>query len=146
MRVTSSETRFPKPTSENWKAIGLVVVLVCSASGGVLFAIATPSTNIPVGIARTGGISMSPTYGETGVAVYGPGSFEQGDVIVYHDASADKYIMHRIVGQTEQGFVTQGDAYTQTDQSLGRPYVTPENRVGEVYLVVDSKGIHLPAF
>lgn len=127
-----------------WLLVALVVVAATAGAGVAAF---TPSTDVPVGIAQVGGISMTPTFGPSGVAVYADaGGVGSGDVVMFFDESSERYIMHRVVETTSQGLVTQGDAYTATDQSLGRSYVTDENRVGEVFVVVDSKGVHFPAF
>ena len=132
------------------RAVALVALLVvAAAAGGLWIAAATPSTEIPVGIASAGGMSMSPTFGagDSGLALYAPGTLEPGDVVVFYEAeNTQTYTMHRVVEETDRGFVTQGDALGLTDQSMGRSYVTEETRVGEVYFVLDSKGVHFPAW
>lgn len=130
--------------------IALVAVLaVTAATGGLWIAAATPSTDIPVGIASAEGVSMSPTFGagDNGIAFYAPGELQPGDVVIFYEAkNTQSYTMHRVVEETDRGFVTKGDAFSVTDQSMGRSYVTPETRVGKVYVVVDSKGVHFPAW
>lgn len=143
----STTTRTPSTfVRENWRLVAVAVLLVATATATITVVATTPSTDVPVGIVESSGISMSPTFGTHGIALYVDGELEQGDVVVFYDRSSDRYMMHRIVGETEQGFETQGDAYESTDQSLGRSYVTSETRVGEVWLRVDAKGVHLPAF
>lgn len=131
---------------EDPRAVLLALLVVASAIAGVGLATATPSTEIPVGIAASSGISMTPTYGTSGLALYADvGELEEDDVVIFEDRSSGRYMMHRVVGATEEGVVTQGDAYTSTDQELGRSYVTEDTRVGEVLVVVDETGVHLPS-
>jgi signal peptidase len=149
MRV---ETRISASDSESssfnkWR-VGVVAFVFVSAVGvGLGFAALTPSMEIPVDIASAEGMSMSPTFGagDSGIAFYAPGKLESGDVVIFYEAeNTHAFTMHRVVEETDRGFVTQGDALAATDQSMGRSYVTSETRVGEVYVVVDSKGVHLP--
>jgi len=151
MRV---ETRISASDSESssfnkWR-VGVVAFVFVSAVGvGLGFAALTPSTEILVGIASAEGMSMSPTFGagESGIAFYAPGELQPGDVVIFYEAkNTHSYTMHRVVEETDRGFVTKGDALSTTDQSMGRSYVTENTRVGEVYVVVDSKGIHAPAW
>jgi signal peptidase len=90
---------------------------------------------------------MSPTFGagDNGIAFYAPGELQPGDVVIFYEAeNTHTFTMHRVIEETDRGFVTQGDALAATYQSMGRSYVTSETRVGEVYVVVDSKGVYLP--
>lgn len=136
-RATGPNTR--------WKQYFVASLFVLALVFGVSIVAFTPSTAIPVGVVETGGISMTPTYGTSGIAVYGPGDLDRSDVVIFYEAkNTQEFTMHRVVGETDRGFVTKGDALGMTDQSMGRSYVTPETRVGEVYLVVDSEGVHLP--
>jgi len=150
MRVeTGISTNDSESGSFNKWRVGLVAFVFVSAVGaGLGFAALTPSTEIPVGVVDSAGISMTPTYGTDNLAVYADvGQIESGDVVIFRDdASTGEYIMHRVVGENEQGYVTKGGAFGATDQSMGRSYVTENTRVGEVYVVVDSKGIHVPAW
>jgi len=58
----------------------------------------------------------------------------EGDVIVYKGVTsngANILIVHRVVGETSDGFITQGDNELQTDQSGIQDYITDENLVGK---------------
>lgn len=58
---------------------------------------------------------------------------EIGDVIVYQGVTSngqDVLIVHRVVGEDANGFITQGDNETQTDQAGIQDYITDENLVG----------------
>jgi len=109
-----------------------VSVLAVSA---FLLALATPSLALPVGTATTNGTSMG--HSEMHVLVYAdapPASVDVGDAVIYR--ADDRYIHHRVVAETDAGYVTKGDAVGVTDQSVGYPYVTRENLVGVVVLSV----------
>ena len=79
--------------------------------------------------------SMEPTI-ETGdgfvavpTAVAGP--VEEGDVVVFEaeQIQGGGLTTHRIVGETEQGFITRGDNNPFTDQDSGEPPVKREQIV-----------------
>ncbi len=59
-----------------------------------------------------------------------------GDVIVFHpDKLGRELIVHRVVGETPEGFITKGDATTLTDQERGEPPVTLKRTVGKVVVI-----------
>lgn len=98
-------------------------------------ALATPYLALPVGTATTNGTSMGAdgmhvlVYADpvlTGVAV--------GDAVIYR--GDDRFVHHRIVDETDRGYITKGDAVPRTDQSLGAPPVTRRDIVGVVLLDV----------
>ncbi len=90
------------------------------------FAFATVSTG-----------SMSPAI-EIGdmIVIKSCGSYSEGDVITYYDASSDAYITHRITGEQDGGFTTKGD-YNNTEDS---GVVAYEDIVGKVVLVLGGAG------
>lgn len=118
-----------------------VVVLVCFLLVGTLGQIAP--------ISYVNSASMSPTLatGDGFVAV--PTSVadrpEPGDVIVYRSETieAGGLVTHRIVGETEDGFVTRGDANPVTDQQAGEPPVSRDRIVAHA-LAVDGRVVALP--
>jgi len=79
--------------------------------------------------------SMAPTLnpGDGFVAVPPAvaGAVETGDVVTFRaeEIQGGGLTTHRIVGETEQGFVTRGDANPFTDQDGGEPPVRPEEIV-----------------
>ncbi|MFC6907236.1 signal peptidase I [Halalkalicoccus tibetensis] len=83
---------------------------------------------IGLGFVETG--SMEPTIdaGDGFVAVPGllSGEVEEGDVIVFEatNVQGGEVTTHRIVGETDHGYITQGDANPFSDQSQGEPPVT----------------------
>ncbi|QWB95561.1 S26 family signal peptidase [Mycoplasmatota bacterium] len=57
-----------------------------------------------------------------------------GDVIVYQGQTSNGskiLIVHRVVDQVNEGFITQGDNESQTDQSGIQDYITADNLVGK---------------
>lgn len=82
--------------------------------------------------------SMSPAI-KTGsiVAVKPTLSYNIGDVITFKKGQGEKNILtHRIIDQTEQGFITQGDANNVTDASL----VKEEDVIGKVLFSIPYVG------
>ncbi len=57
-----------------------------------------------------------------------------GDVVVYQGVAgngADILIVHRVIDETSEGFVTQGDNEAYADQEGIQDYITSENLVGK---------------
>lgn len=108
-------------------AAGVLVGLV------FLVTLATPYVSLPVGTATAVGTSMG---AETmHVLVYVDpvlAGVDVGDAVVYR--ADGEYVHHRIVGETEQGYLTKGDAVPWTDQARGAPYVTERDLVGVVVI------------
>ncbi|ELY68754.1 signal peptidase I [Natrinema versiforme] len=120
-------------------AIALVVVLLLV--GQLL------GQPILLGYVATG--SMEPTMdaGDGFVAIpsIAAGDVEEGDVVVFqarelHDGGLTT---HRVVGETEEGYVTKGDANPFTDQDGGEPHVTEGQIVAEV-LQVNGNVVTVP--
>ena len=93
--------------------------------------------------------SMEPTIeaGDGFVAIPAPiaGPVEQGDVIVFDAQEIDggEYTTHRVVGETESGYVTRGDANVVTDQDGGEPPVT-DGQVAAKALQVNGEVVTIP--
>ncbi len=115
------------------RGLGLVLVLA------VLLLVVGQLLGQPIllGYVATG--SMEPTIdtGDGFVAIPSlvAGDVEEGDVVVYqartlHDGGLTT---HRVVGETEEGYVTKGDANPFTDQDGGEPHVTEGQIVAEVW-------------
>lgn len=94
---------------------------------------------ILLGFVETG--SMSPTLeaGDGFVAV--PSVLtdepEVGDVVVFgaEEVQGGGLTTHRVVGETEDGYITKGDANPFTDQDGGEPPVTEDRIVADVLQV-----------
>ncbi|MFB6137603.1 MAG: signal peptidase I [Halobacteriaceae archaeon] len=83
--------------------------------------------------------SMAPTIQQgDGYLVWGPGDVAVGDVVTYRSAERGSYVTHRVVGRTDGGFVTRGDANDRTDQATGSPPVPRSAIVGTVVTVGGS--------
>ena len=111
-----------------WVALGfLLVVLVF-----VLFPLLPIDNNYSLKMVLSG--SMSPAI-KTGsiVAVKPVSSYSVGDVITFKKGQGEENILtHRIIGQTEQSFITQGDANNVADANP----VKKEQILGKVVLAV----------
>jgi signal peptidase len=119
----------------------LVVVLALGLLlGGIL--------GQPIGLSYVETDSMEPTLhpGDGFIAVPQPiaGDIESGDVVVYRARvmHGGGLVTHRVVGQTDDGYITQGDANPFRDQQGGEPIVTEKDVVahalqigGEVVVV-----------
>jgi len=99
----------------------VVVVVVALAAGQVL------GYPVLLGYVETG--SMEPTLepGDGFVSVPAPlaGDVEEGDVVVFRaeELQGGGLTTHRVVGETDRGFVTRGDANPFTDQDGDEPPV-----------------------
>ncbi len=102
----------------------------------------------PVGLGYVASGSMAPTLstGDGFLAV--PSAFvepEEGDVVVFeaqelHDGGLTT---HRIVGETDEGYVTRGDANPFTDQDGPEPPVT-DDQVVAVAPQVNGEVVSIP--
>ncbi len=101
-----------------------------------------------IGYVATG--SMDPTLaaGDGFVAIPPvlAGDIVPGDVITYEAQAIDGGgpTTHRVVGTTPEGYITQGDANSFTDQDAGEPPVT-DTQVLAVVLQVDGEVVKLPS-
>lgn len=97
---------------------------------------------VVLGFVETG--SMRPVLepGDGFVAVPAPaaGEIERGDVVVYRAEviQGGGLTTHRVVGRTDGGYVTRGDANALTDQQTGEPPVARARIVSEVVRVGGS--------
>lgn len=121
---------------------GLLVVLVGSLVVGQLL-----GQPVLIGYVETGSMSptLEPNDGYIAVPPSLAGDIEPGDVITF-DAVAlhgGGLTTHRVVGETADGYVTQGDANPFTDQDSDEPPVPPD-RVKAVALQVGGSVVVLP--
>jgi signal peptidase len=92
----------------------------------------------PVSVHYATSDSMEPTIGEGDVFLVTEGSVEVSDVALYYSSERDGLVAHRVVDETDAGYVTQGDANPSTDQAGGAPPVAPGEVVGPVVTVGGS--------
>lgn len=94
--------------------------------------------------------SMEPTIdtgdGFVAVPTVLAGGVQEGDVIVYEaeELQGGGLTTHRVVDETEAGYVTQGDANPFTDQDGPEPPVTDEQIVAEA-LQIGGTVVTIPA-
>lgn len=88
--------------------------------------------------------SMTPTLGvDDGFLVTATGQVQPGDIITFHSAKHDDLVTHRVVRETDAGFITKGDNNPTIDQKSGYTAVKQREIVGEV-LTVAGTPIILP--
>ncbi|MFB6130155.1 MAG: signal peptidase I [Salinigranum sp.] len=89
--------------------------------------------------------SMTPLlHPGDGYLLYTWGTARVGDVVTYRSQVHGGYVTHRVVGRTDEGFLTRGDANPSTDQAGGEPPVPRSEIVGRV-LTVGGRPLVLPA-
>lgn len=66
------------------------------------------------------------------VIIHEQDGYEVGDIVVY---KANSYITHRIVEETENGYITQGDANNAPDKEILESQI-----IGRVVLVIPKVG------
>jgi len=79
--------------------------------------------------------SMEPELPKGGIFLAVEARPGLGDIVVF-DAPSGERIVHRVVGTTPDGLVTQGDANGHTDQANGMPLVDPS----QVHIVPQAGG------
>lgn len=88
--------------------------------------------------------SMAPTLGPNdgfvAVPIQVAGPIEVGDVIVFQaqELHGGELTTHRVVGETERGFITRGDANPFTDQDGAEPPVKRAQVVAKAFQINDG--------
>ncbi|MDF9745685.1 signal peptidase I [Natrinema salsiterrestre] len=122
-------------------AIGIVALVGLLAVGHVL--------GVPIGLGYVETGSMEPTIdaGDGFVAVPSAvaGPVENGDVVVYDAQEIEDggLTTHRVVEETDHGYVTRGDANPFTDQDSGEPHVT-DGQIVATALQVNGEVVTIP--
>ena len=105
---------------------------------GAIAMVAAPA-DAPVEIAYVYSESMEPTiHTGDGYIVIPAGAVEQGDIVTFWSDHRGEYVTHRLVGETDDGFLTQGDNNPSTDQAVGHPPVERAEIVGRVLTIGGS--------
>jgi len=127
--------------------VGLVVVIVV----GSLLAGQVLGQPVLLGFVETG--SMAPTLepgdGFVAIPMSVAGPVEEGDVITFNAETlhGGGLTTHRVVGETEGGYITKGDANPVTDQAGQEPPVQREQivakslKVGDTVVVIPQLGL-----
>ena len=118
-------------TSDLNKKVTLYALLMTTAVVSGLWI----GTGVPVHFAEVSGTSMEPTLTEGDLLVgFETNSIETGDVVIVQDEACfeSEYVVHRVVDVTEDGYATQGDNNSISDQGqegcdrLGESSITAE--------------------
>lgn len=120
------------------RRVGLLGVLL-------LVVLATAPAGAPVQLSYVYSDSMEPTIGEDdGYVIVPAGDVQPGDIVTFWSPRRDAYVTHRVVRETDGGFVTKGDNNPSTDQASGYSPVTREQIQGEV-LTLGGSPVLLPS-
>ncbi len=121
--------------------IGIALLIAALLIGHVL--------GVPIGLGYVETGSMEPTMdaGDGFVAVPAAiaGPVETGDVVVYdaQEIEGGGLTTHRVVEETDHGYVTRGDANPFTDQDSGEPHVT-DGQIEAKALQVNGEVVVIP--
>lgn len=121
---------------------GLLILIVGSLLVGQLL-----GQPVLIGYVETGSMSptMEPNDGYIAIPPQLAGPIEEGDVVTF-DAKVlhgGGLTTHRVVGQTDEGYITKGDANPFPDQDAKEPPVPPD-RVKAVALELGGDPLVLP--
>ncbi|MCU4926160.1 signal peptidase I [Halobacteria archaeon AArc-dxtr1] len=132
--VTMTEPNTTARTILHWAGILACIVALLSLLAGHVLGVPVLFSYVETG-------SMEPPI-ETGdgfVAIPSEvsGDVEAGDVVVFEaqEIEGGGLTTHRVVEETEHGYVTQGDANPSTDQEVGEPHVTDGQIVATAWQV-----------
>ena len=114
------------------RRVGLALVLAVAL-------LSVAPAGAPVQLSYVYSDSMEPTIGTNdGYFVVPAGTVSSGDIVTFWSPQRDAYVTHRIVGESETGFITQGDNNPSPDQEAGYPAVSRDRIVGTVLTFDDS--------
>lgn len=94
--------------------------------------LAPPPSPVHLSYATSGSMEPGISPGDAYIVV-GVGTPAEGDIITFYSAQRSEYVTHRIVEETPEGYITQGDANPTTDQEAGLPPVTEDTVLGYVF-------------
>ena len=129
------------------KAASIAVVVLLGIVGIALVASIAFGQPVLLGYVDSG--SMEPTLqtgdGYVPIPTVVAGEVTEGDVVVFEAETVDGggLTVHRVVEETEQGYVTKGDANFVTDQDAGETPVT-DGQVVAVALTVNGEVVRIP--
>lgn len=93
----------------------------------------------PLGVSFVYSDSMEPTIDTgDGFVVLPADDAVTGDIVTFYSNERNEYVTHRVVEETETGYVTQGDNNQGTDQAAGYSHVTRDDIEGHVLTVGES--------
>jgi len=104
-------------------------------------------TPVLLGYVETGSMepTMEPGDGFVAIPAAVDGEIQEGDVIVFEaeELQGGGLTTHRVIGETEQGYITQGDANPFPDQDGGEPPVK-EGQIVATALQVGGSVVVIP--
>lgn len=122
------------------------LLLLVLAVGAMLFGQAAGQP-VLLGYVETGSMepTMEPGDGFVSIPAELAGEPQEGDVVVFvaQELQGGGLTTHRIVGRTDAGYITRGDANPFTDQDGAEPPVTEEQIVAEA-LQVNGQVVVIP--
>src|SRR5688572_1474569 len=116
---------------ENWHlpAISNIILAVSLVAIWIAFAPATLGGKVSYVIVN--GISMEPGYYLGDLTIMRKAAtYQVGDVVTYHDAEMQAYVIHRIIGVDQDRFILKGDNNSWIDAY--RP--THEEIIGKLWI------------
>ncbi|QSX00381.1 signal peptidase I [Haloterrigena alkaliphila] len=121
--------------------LGVALVVVLLLVGQLL------GQPILLGYVATGSMEPALEAGDGFVAIpsVAAGEVEEGDVVVFEarELHGGGLTTHRVVGETDEGYVTKGDANPFTDQDGGEPHVT-KGQIVATALQVNGDVVTIP--
>lgn len=126
-------------TAPTQSILGNLAIVVCVIAVVTLLVGHVLGVPILLSYVESGSMEPSIDEGDGFIAIpTGPTSdIDTGDVVVFEAKDIDDggLTTHRVVAETENGYVTQGDANPVTDQDSGEPYVTDGQVVATAWQV-----------
>jgi len=124
------------PDSDSNSLITLLFIIVLVI---ITVTTAIPTSQSPVIITSPDTESMVPTIETTDLVIaISSNEYASEDVILFRDSNVDQLILHRIVDETEEGYITQGDANDITDQEAGLDPVSNSQISGRLVTYEDD--------
>jgi len=116
-----------------------------TAGVALLAGVLVVSALTPLGVSFVYSNSMEPTIDTgDGFIVLPADDADTGDVITFYSDERNEYVTHRVVEETDAGYVTQGDNNEVRDQEVGYAHVSPRDVEGRV-LTVGGAPLTVPA-
>lgn len=120
-----------------WAIGALLIVIVLALILGQLL-----GQPVLLGFVSTGSMEPTMNAGDGFVAVPSllAGDTSEGDVVVFEaeELHGGGLTTHRVVGETDEGYITRGDANPFTDQDGGEPPVGDDRIVAEALQIGDT--------
>jgi signal peptidase I len=120
----------------------LLPVFFALLGGVLLFGVIAPGA-APISVTSPVSDSMEPIAPQHSLVVVTNGNVDVGDIVLYESAQRDAPVLHRAIGETDTGYITQGDANDLSDQALGNDPVT-ESQIDGVVPTVAGHPVILP--